>query len=158
MQELYRNSVHHLDAVHYYSTGINFKFDFDGYETYFCSSKIPRSLVPTVSALLPAAPAPVTDSITLFEVTGRLSKAKAIEGPDSLGRTYLWVECNSDSLWRAMWEQIPWSLGAISRASRTSFLFSRLFEIDADTGVLRLRIKAPADGNVSFYTTPSKNH
>lgn len=158
MQEIYRNSVHHLDAVHYYSPGFKFKFDFDGYETYFCTTKIPQSLVPTVSALLPTAPAPVTDYITLFEVMGRLSetKTRTIEGPDSRGRTSFWVECNSDSIWRAMWEQIPLSLGAISKATGISFRFSRLFEIDADTGVLRLRIKTPADGNVSYCATPSK--
>lgn len=159
MQEIYRNCVHHLDAVHYYNQGINFEFNFDCYETYLCSSKIPRSILrePTVSALLNSVSAlPIVDSITLFEVIGRVWKTKQIEGPDSRGRTSFWVDCNKDSIWRAMWEQIPSSLDTISDLSGINFRFSRLFEIDTDTGALRLQIKTPADANVSYFTYPFK--
>lgn len=135
MQVLYNSCVQHLDAVHRYSN-IEFKFDFDGYDTWFCTSSIPE----TISTDSPSGQISVNEITNIFQVVGQVSELKPFEGPDSKGRISFWVEDRNDLISRALWSQIQKSLEAISKASGIAFNFSKLFEVDVETGVMRLRL------------------
>lgn len=142
LQELYRHSFRHLDSVHR-EPNINIKFDFDGYNTWFCTSPIPPTIVPQLSY------EPLKESFIIFEAIGRVSTTRHCEGPDINGQSTFWVESRNDLASRALWSQIPQSLGAIAKAAGIAFRLSRIFEVDLETGALRLQVSSTASANVS---------
>lgn len=131
----YQSCVQHLDAVHRYSN-MEFDFDFDGYDTWYCKSPIPE----TISTESPSGRISLDEVTNIFQVTGHISELKPFQGPDSEGRISFWVEGRNDVISRGLWGQIRKSLNAISKASEIAFSFSKLFEVDSETGVMRMRL------------------
>lgn len=147
LQEIYRHCVSHLDSAHR-NPNLQITFDYDGYKTWFCSSPIPPSIIPEF-------PEPLNEFINIFVATGRVSTIRPCEGPDSSGRSIFWVEVEgrNNLISRTLWGQIPESLIAISKAAGLAFAYDKIFEIDVEAGILRLRLTSTSSVNVSSIQT-----
>lgn len=150
LSAIYYQCVRHIDSLKPHDVGTIY-FDYDGIRKWICSRTISQPL------MFSFADTPVTAAPLIFQVIGQISNTKSVvklrNSSGDVTRATFWAESRPDRASHALWGQIPRSLGLISAAADSYLSFSRLFEVDQDSGVMRLRIVwAPEQaGQVSLH-------
>lgn len=134
---IYQQCVHHIDSINPHDIS-TLHFNHDGARKWLCSCTIPQPLN------FAFTDTPITSAPLILHVISQISNARSVNKVRGwnghIKRVTFWVEKCPNRASRALWGQIPRSLGLISGASESFLSFSHLFEVDEDTGVMRLRI------------------
>lgn len=137
MPLIYRHCLYHIDSIDPLNLS-NMLFDHDGGRQWICSRSLPKPLtIETIDT-------PVIDAPIIFQVIGQISRRKnlvRIRNPaGDMVKAVIWVECRDDRASRALWARIPRSLTLVSVAAESYLSHSKAFEIDPDSGIMRMRI------------------
>lgn len=137
LSAVYRHCIRHLDSLHSQDV-TRATFEPNGTQRWFASHPMPQPLMVEFSD------SPVTTAPLIFQVIGQISRRKEIvkmrNAEGKVKKAIFWVECRADRASQAMWAHIPHSLGLIATKAESYLSLSRVFEIDRDSGILRLRM------------------